>query len=120
MKSKFEKMIGTTQKFYGVDGCKFKLGEFVFEAVENPQDGYRSSLKEIVPSKGKFQKTLLATVKITEISKKERGRDFIGYALTDRSGHVWLVIGTDEEDCYYPMFEFEYTPKRTKGKTYVW
>lgn len=44
----FYNLIGKTFKFYGVDGYCFKLGKTVWEAIENPDDGYRSYLDSIV------------------------------------------------------------------------
>lgn len=32
--------------------------------------------------------------------------------VIDRSGQVWLRLGTDYSDDYYPCFVFEYNPVR--------
>jgi len=37
---------------------------------------------------------------------------FEGYEFRDiEDGHMWLKIGTDYADEYYPCFVFRYTPK---------
>lgn len=33
--------------FYGVSCCAFKLNDTVYEAVEDPSDGYRSALNRV-------------------------------------------------------------------------
>jgi len=37
-----------------------------------------------------------------------------GYCLVDEDNHVWLVIGTDESDDWYPFFVCDYHPKEPK------
>lgn len=41
--------------------------------------------------------------------------NFTGWELTDPdTGHVWLTVGTDHGDDYYPCFTFRYTPDPDK------
>jgi len=100
--------------FYGVDNCTFKIGQIVFEAVEDEDDGYRSMLDgvESVPPENAtnliFQHHPIAYVKIAEA---DDGARHPGYYMEDRTGHVWLRIGTNDADDYYPYFVFEYKPK---------
>lgn len=107
----------STFKFYGVDGNLFKLGKDVFEAVEDPSDGYRSCMEEVkgpivvelMEKKPIFFKTYVDTVSIRPVDDGS----FDGFELvsTDGNGHVWLRFGTDSCDDYYPCFTFTYTPK---------
>lgn len=95
--------------FYGVDNTLFKLGDRVFEAVEDESDGYRSYLQSVEArpdAKGIFAPAPFAEVRVRET---DRG-SFDGYELYDRSGHVWLTIGTNNSDDYYPSFVFTYEP----------
>lgn len=108
---------GKIYRFYGVDGNFFKLNDSVFEAVEDESDGYRSYLETVraAAPEGVFSRATLAYVKVTEV-KTEGSIDphaypFEGYLLTDGHGHVWLRVGTEDYDDYYPTFIFEYTPK---------
>ena len=99
-------------KFYGVDNLTFKLDHCVYEAVEDPGDGYRSYL-ETVKAKDTseliFFRRSLANVKVTVCERE----CLEGYTLEDtEDGHVWLTFGTDYTDGYYPYFVFHYTPKQ--------
>lgn len=102
-------------KFYGVDCERFKIGSQVFEALEDPSDGYRSYLQSVevvdkeAAKKSTFFKKAVDTVKIFE----RHDLDMNGYVLVSTvDGHVWLEFGTDETDDYYPCFVFRYTPRK--------
>ena len=100
-------LAGKRFKFYGVWNECFKLDDKIYEAVENPDDGYRSYLgtvevREPHPSMT-FQRRRIAWVTVLETDDH--------YFLVDDTGHTWLKFGTDHTDCYYPCFVFEYTPK---------
>lgn len=119
----FNKLINWTAGFYGIDGQKFKLGRYVFEVTDNG-DGYRSYLdeiKEVTENFGNFSPKCLAMVTVTKanpIGLREQNAPIYnidsGYRLIDEKGHVWLTFGTDNENDYYPIFVFEYTPKTKK------
>lgn len=121
----FEKMIESKEvfDFYGHDNCAFKLGEAIFEAIEDPDDGYRSYLDTIKLKSSKgliFFGQPIAQVQVTEFKSKSdlekyAYEEFVGYALRDiTDGHIWLKIGTDYRDDYYPCFVFSYQPKKPK------
>ncbi len=100
---------GPEHPFYGVDFNRFKLGNAVFEAIEDPCDDYRSCLGCIKrnDNDGIFFDKSIAMVRVME----RRNGDFEGYELVDAvDGHVWLRVGTDTYDEYYPTFVFSYTP----------
>lgn len=107
--SEFEKTIGRWYDFHGVDNNRFKLGKRVFEALEDPDDGYRSYLGSIErgASEGIFYPDPLERVKVGEFDHDNEH----GYSLIGKSGHVWLVFGTNTDDDYYPCFFFRYQPK---------
>lgn len=123
----FDKFIGCEASFYGVSDNKFKLGSVVFEAIEDPQDEYRSSLDGIIidsidsiddyiDSEGNlFSDKKIANVKIIELNgyhdRDNYWRELDGYGLQDiKNGKLHLVIGTNNSDDYYPSFTFEYFP----------
>jgi hypothetical protein len=103
-----------TFRFYGVCGNRYKLDDTVWEAIEDPSDGYRSylgSIEIVDGSKDIFFKDPLATVKI----EKFDSRSSSGYQIVDmEDNHIWLTIGTDNTDDYYPYFVFNYKPKPQK------
>ena len=107
---KFE--AGLVADFYGVDCKSFKLNNCVFEAIEDDEDGYRSCMTDILvkdDTKGLiFFETPLARVCVDEVTNEH----FEGYELADiKDGYVWLRLGTDDIDDYYPLFVFFYQHK---------
>ena len=112
----FEKYcLGEEFNFYGVCNEDFKLGRKVWRAVEDESDGYRSYLDSIEVTEKLdqiFFDRPLAKVKVVEI----QDYDYPRFALVDvKDGHVWLEVGTDQYDDYYPCYRFEYHPKPSKG-----
>ena len=107
----FDDTIDNTYKFYGVYDMMFKIGPYIFEAVEDPDDGYRSYLTSVevrTDEKLVFLGKSFATVRVEELNEGEFG----GYQLVDvEDGHRWLKFGTDYADDYYPCFVFRYTIK---------
>jgi hypothetical protein len=119
----FDDLIDKPLMFYGVDNHTFKLGDYVFEAMEDENDGYRSMLDEVrfVPQEERegistFSRhhSPLSSSKglMGRTTTQPAGRpDFNGYALVDADDHVWLLLGTSSVDEYYPCFTFEYSAK---------
>ena len=105
--------------FYGTHSNKFKLGDVVFEAIEDPGDGYRSYLESVVLSEptGIFSKQPLAQVYIFPSTYEEDNYDEgNSFDLIDaNTGHIWLSCYTKYTDDYYPMFCFNYTPDENKA-----
>lgn len=113
----FKELLNKRVDFYGVDNNCFCVGyrgkRYAFEALEDENDGYRSMLDEIarVPIKGHiFFHTPVARVFVQSEAEID------GYKLVDtRGGHVWLRMGTDHRDDYYPTMVFDYQPKQPKS-----
>jgi hypothetical protein len=100
-----------TYTFYGICGNQFKLNDTIFEAIEDPNDGYRSCLEtiKVANSDGIFSRNALAIVKIEEVEDGGEDSSFSGYILVDiDTEHRWLFVGTDSSDSYYPYFVFQY------------
>jgi hypothetical protein len=118
----FDDLIGKTFPFYGVANEDFKLGDRVYRAVEG-DDTYSSYLDEIqeIPTHeaGPFFATPIATVRVDKVKYADPSSEHVdGYLLVDvDDSHVWLIIGTDYGDQYYPLFVFEYQPKSPKEET---
>ena len=117
----FNEIIAATEgkyvNFYGVDGNTFKIGNVVFEALEDEKDGYRSSLDKVVVSTQNnviFSECPLSQVKLIKTDSSYHSfssHSFVGYALVDKQNHTWLEVGTDNYDDYYPCFIFRYLPE---------
>jgi len=114
--------------FYGVFNNMFKIDDLVMEALEDPNDGYRSSMGAVCHYKSKddvktqFHKKPLARVELEAFNGalEDLGLDsyddnFDGYVLRDLdTNHIWLVFGTDHADDYYPCFKFWYNPDKNQ------
>lgn len=103
-------IVGIVGLFFGAHTNCFKIGDLVFEAVEDPDDGYRSMLDEVrlVETPFGFFSQPLDEIEVVSVEDSV----FLGYELrSTRDGHVWLRVGTDEINSYYPMFIFEYRPR---------
>jgi hypothetical protein len=106
----FKELIGKELDFYGVDFNEFKLGDTVYEALEDEGDGWRSYLGsiEVKDSDGIFFKHPLAKVVVED----DDDGYLLGYQLRDKEdGHIWLSFGTANYDDWYPYFTFQYNPK---------
>jgi hypothetical protein len=101
----FNELIGKTAIFCGIDYYSFRLGDLTLEAIEDEEDGYRSSLQElrVVPN---IPVLFRENVRIIETE--------IGIALEGKYGII-LEIGTDLSDSYYPSFVFNYNIEKLSG-----
>lgn len=105
---------GVFLPFYGVDGNCFKLGDKAYEVVEDPDDGYRSSMGAFERARGGliFFPNPVAEVAARKATLNRKSNDEI-CELVDRDGHIWLEFGTANANDYYPYFVFDYSPKGT-------
>lgn len=111
--TEFETLVGRRYDFFGVDGHEFKLGDIVWEAMEDGDDGLRSYMDSVQRkhSDGIFFDQRLARVELRKLEKVDGDQ----FQLVDvEDYHVWLHFGTDHSDCYYPFFLFRYEPKLRK------
>ena len=115
MPEEFDELVGKILDLRGVDGNFVSLDGMAWEAIEDHDDGYRSSLGVIKCARNHreliFQIFPFAQVRLVKIESRER-EYFDGYHLVDVvDGHLWLKIGTDHSDSYYTWFVFQYDPK---------
>jgi hypothetical protein len=118
----FEALVGDGKfyPFHCLGNNKFELNYSIYEAVEDPDDGYRSCLGAINRAfKDDGYHDTVARVTVTlvrEHHKTDYDSEYAWevYKLTDKDGHVWLTFGTDNIDDYYPGFIFDYQPKPPK------
>ena len=107
---------------HGVDNNHFMLSvpgeKVIFEAVEDPDDGYRSCL-ECVKISDLPDKLIFFDQPITFVKFRISGDSSIdGFEFYDKDGWIWLRVGTDHQDAYYPVFTFEYSPQPEWFKGY--
>lgn len=97
---------------------RFELDGQVFEAVENPSDGYRSYMDKLVIS----NKQVRNRVPETQVVCVYRDKGYDNCDLLDfidcKNGKVFLTIGTNHVDDYYPVCIFEYHPENLSINEY--
>ncbi len=102
--------------FYGMDGSFFKLDDDIYEAVEDPSDGYRSYLDEIksIPEQEADSNFIFFQNVIDRVKIVQYNATFTGYEIVSvEDGHVWVRVGTDNMDDYYPYCRIEYHPRES-------
>jgi hypothetical protein len=105
--------------FFGVDSSRFKLDDKILEAVEDPDDGYRSCLQEIKVINPETDNSIffdmpVDMIQVVEVDDltSENVSNFSGYLLQSvYDGHVWLYAGTEHWDDYYPSYTMRYCPR---------
>lgn len=93
---------------------RFELDGQVYEAIENPNDGYRSYMDKLVVS----NKRVRNRIPETQVVCVYRDKGYDSYDNCDlldfvdcKNGKVFLTIGTNHVDDYYPICIFEYHPE---------
>lgn len=102
MNIKFEELVGKSGILCAVDDLKFRIGDLTFQAIEDENDGYRSSLQEF---------KLVENIRPTFRENVTISGDEAYFYLTNDNGKVVLTVGTDDYDDYYPCFVFEWYPR---------
>ena len=110
-------------KLSGVDysnGCDdgamsvlFCLDGVTYEAVEDPADGYRSYMNELVVSEKRCNNTFPPQPVVCEWTDSESywGDDDILYIKDSKNKMTVLKIGTCNSTDWYPWCEMQYIPE---------
>lgn len=93
---------------------RFRLDGVVYVAIEDPDDGYRSSMKELTIDGMASMTNTFPPVKV--IGRFRAENDSYGGAdvleLIDAvTGKAIVEVGTDNSDDYYPWFVSNFTPE---------
>lgn len=111
--------VESTKRTYGdyYEDCelvRFRLDGKVYTAIEDPSDGYRSSLGSLILSPNDEMRNVFPPVRVL-VRKKDDDR----YGNTNETiqfidlvtGKTVLEIGTDNSDDYYPSFVGSFSPE---------
>ena len=92
---------------------KFTLDGITYKAIENPDDGYRSFLNEleIVDEKCKIRVPDIEVVCHMREYDKPWENDVLCF-VDAANGEIFLSIGTENTNNYYPYCVMEYFPER--------
>lgn len=96
----------------------FVLDGKAYCAIEDPSDGYRSCMRDIIEVpvadvKNRFAPVLCVA---THLTQKDGGGQCDVLVVTDPDAtKVYLEVGTDNSDDYYPSFVGYFDPKALAG-----
>ena len=97
----------------GTDGsqvCRFRLDGVVYAAIEDPSDGYRSSMRGIVVVEDAKLTKAFPMVRVIGIYQESYSEDVL--RLFDvETGKSVLEVGTLNTDDYYPSFVASFSPE---------
>lgn len=96
------------------NSISFELDGKVYTAIEDPEDGYRSSMESLQLVEGAVITNHFPPVKVIGRLKEDDKRwghknDTLQFILTT-NGKVILEVGTDNTDDYYPWFVAFFDP----------
>ena len=103
------KIAGYDVMFDDAQMMRFKIDGKIYVATEDPTDGYRSSLKDIVLSEDKM-KNVFRGQQVLGKYEGTNDRDILEF-VSVKTGKVVLEVGTDNADDYYPSFVASFNPK---------
>ncbi|MCG7985015.1 MAG: DUF2800 domain-containing protein [Candidatus Thiodiazotropha lotti] len=93
--------------------CRFRLDGTVYVAAEDPEDGYRSSMRDLYVADKDAIKNTFEPIRVM---CKHRTEGSFGYAddvleiIDIKTGRSVLIVGTENTDDYYPSFIANFDP----------
>lgn len=104
-----------TEAYEDAQTISFVLDGKTYTAIENPEDGYRSSMRELIEDEGFVVKNTFYPHQVIALFRgkcdvfdyEEEILDF----FDGTSGLCVLSVGTNYYEDYYPMFVAEWTPE---------
>ena len=103
--------------FYPESIVNFTIDGITYTAVEDKEDGYRSSMKEIFASDLKLKNTFHPVMVQCAMSLEPEACSSNGeydqiLQITDmETGKIILEVGTNHTDDYYPCFIASFSPQ---------
>lgn len=91
------------------NGIRFRLDGVVYEVIEDEQDGYRSSMREIRAVHTKPRNVFIPTEVVSSFGTGDM--DEVLYFYDTRTAKIVLEVGADNCDNYYPNFIAFFTPE---------
>jgi hypothetical protein len=90
----------------------FILDGKTYTAIEDPDDGYRSCMKEIKEGTAKIKNTF-ASVQVLGIMKPDGdyNKNDILQLYNISNGKIVFEVGTENTDDYYPCWVASFTPE---------
>lgn len=108
-----EKVKEWGDEFVDCQVMRFRLDGNVYTAVENPDDGYRSSMRGLAVGNDDM-KNIFTPVEVIgrhRVKGYYDQKDDILELIDTVSGEVVIEVGTENTDDYYPCFVASFNPK---------
>ena len=92
---------------------RFRLNGKCYTATEDPDDGYRSSMKDLVVSDCVEMKNVFAPVRVIGRHRTagSYGAEDVLELIDAKTGKTVIEVGTDNSDDYYPGFVANFNPE---------
>ena len=94
--------------------CRFRLDDVIYSAIEDPSDGYRSSMRDLNIEHG-FMKNTFEPIEVLCIYREKDGEyggtDDILILVDIGTDEKVLEVGTTNTDDYYPCYVASFHPE---------
>jgi hypothetical protein len=93
--------------------CHFVLDGIVYAAIEDPSDGYRSAMQDLIISKKKAKNKFKPIKVFAHMAHGKYSQDdkYILELYDEKTGKLVMEVGTDSSDAYYPSFVANFSPE---------
>lgn len=100
-------------QFEDANAIRFRLDGIVYTAVEDPSDGYRSSLGSIFVSPNDEIRNVFppTRVVVTKNGNADGQTNDTLQFIDVETSKIVMEVGTDNTDDYYPYFVGEFNPQ---------
>lgn len=110
-----EKVHEYGEHFNDATALRFRLNGIAYTVIEDPSDGYRSSLGQVFTSDGADMKNVFNPVWVVGRWKEPNPLDDDPCEIIELvdlwTGKIVIEVGTDYSDNYYPSFVGSFTPE---------
>lgn len=102
-----------TDEYEDCQVCRFRINGTVYAAVEDPDDGYRSSMRDLFVDKEAKLQNVFPPIEVVGVYRTKGSygyQDAILELIDLTTGKVVLEVGTASCDDYYPSFVASFHP----------
>lgn len=93
--------------------CRFRLDGTLYSAIEDPNDGYRSSMRDLRVGGSAPIRNVFGPVQVLCVYRDKQGyheSDLLEF-YDAANGKLVLTVGTDNSDDYYPSYVAAFRPE---------